>query len=101
MPPSRSFLLDSNILIAFLAAEPRVVERVRAAEAVYVPVIALGELTWTTNGDVVLAALSRGEPQVAASLSGDPIAEPLQPSGEVAAGEIPRQPHAAMISSRT
>lgn len=44
MPPTGRVLLDTNILIALLAAEPRVVERVRAAGAVYVPVIALGEL---------------------------------------------------------
>ena len=38
------YLLDTNILIALLAAEPNVVERIRSAEAVFVPVIALGEL---------------------------------------------------------
>jgi tRNA(fMet)-specific endonuclease VapC len=44
MPASGRYLLDTNILIALLAAEPRVVERVRSAQAVHVPVIALGEL---------------------------------------------------------
>lgn len=44
MPASGRVLLDTNILIALLAAEPQVVERVRTAEAVFVPVIALGEL---------------------------------------------------------
>lgn len=44
MPLTGRYLLDTNILIALLAAEPRVVERVRSAEAVHVPVIALGEL---------------------------------------------------------
>ncbi len=44
MPVTGRVLLDTNILIALLAAEQAVVERVRAAEAVYVPIIALGEL---------------------------------------------------------
>lgn len=44
MPRTGRVLLDTNILIALLAAAPRVVERVRDAEAVYVPAIALGEL---------------------------------------------------------
>jgi tRNA(fMet)-specific endonuclease VapC len=44
MPGTGRVLLDTNILIALLAAERPVVERVRAADAVYVPVVALGEL---------------------------------------------------------
>ncbi len=44
MPETGRVLLDTNILIALLAAEHPVLERVRAAEAVYVPAIALGEL---------------------------------------------------------
>lgn len=44
MPPAGRVLLDTNILIALLAAEPGVVGRVREADAVFVPVIALGEL---------------------------------------------------------
>ena len=44
MPATGRVLLDTNILIALLAAEPQVVERVRTAAAVYVPVIAMGEL---------------------------------------------------------
>jgi tRNA(fMet)-specific endonuclease VapC len=44
MPATGRVLLDTNILIALLAAERPVVEGVRAAEAVYVPVVALGEL---------------------------------------------------------
>jgi tRNA(fMet)-specific endonuclease VapC len=44
MPVTGRVLLDTNILIALLAADGPVVERVRAVEAVYVPVVALGEL---------------------------------------------------------
>jgi tRNA(fMet)-specific endonuclease VapC len=44
MPASGRVLLDTNIVIALLAGEQAVVERVRATAAVYVPVVALGEL---------------------------------------------------------
>ncbi len=44
MPPTGRVLLDTNILIGLLAGEPVVLAGLRAAEAVYVPVIALGEL---------------------------------------------------------
>ncbi len=41
---SGRFLLDTNIIIAIFAEEPAVVQRVAAAEQVFVPAIALGEL---------------------------------------------------------
>lgn len=44
MPATGRVLLDSNIIIGLLGGERAVLEGVRAAEAVYVPVIALGEL---------------------------------------------------------
>jgi len=44
MPATGRVLLDTNILIALLAAERPVLDGVRAAESVYVPVVALGEL---------------------------------------------------------
>lgn len=44
MPATGRVLLDTNIVIALLAAEPTVVDQVAAAEAVYLPAIALGEL---------------------------------------------------------
>jgi tRNA(fMet)-specific endonuclease VapC len=44
MPPTGRYLLDTNIVIALLAREQPVVEHVKAAEAVYVPVPVLGEL---------------------------------------------------------
>jgi len=39
-----SFLLDTNIVIAFLAEEVVVVNHVTAADEVFIPVVALGEL---------------------------------------------------------
>lgn len=56
MPSTGNVLLDTNILIALLAAEPRVVERVRAADAVYVPVVALGELYYGARKSARAAA---------------------------------------------
>jgi len=44
MPPTGRVLLDTNILIGLLAAEPAILAGLRTAEAVYIPVIALGEL---------------------------------------------------------
>ncbi len=44
MPPTGRVLLDTNILIGLLAAEPAILGGLRTAEAVYIPVIALGEL---------------------------------------------------------
>lgn len=44
MPPTGRILLDTNVLIGLLAGEPAVLDGLAAAEAVYIPVIALGEL---------------------------------------------------------
>jgi len=41
---SGRFLLDSNIVIAIFAEESTVLERIAAAEEVFVPAVALGEL---------------------------------------------------------
>jgi tRNA(fMet)-specific endonuclease VapC len=41
---SGSVLLDTNIVIAIFAEEPPVLERMAAAEEVFVPAVALGEL---------------------------------------------------------
>ena len=46
MPPTGRVLLDTNILIALFANEPAVRRGIEAAEAVFVPVIALGELLY-------------------------------------------------------
>ena len=44
MPPTGRFLLDTNIVIALLAAETPVVAGVRDAEAVFLSAIVVGEL---------------------------------------------------------
>ncbi len=41
---SGRILLDTNIVIAIFAEEPPVIERMAAAEEVFVPAVALGEL---------------------------------------------------------
>ena len=41
---SGRFLLDTNIVIAIFAEEPAVLERLAAAEEVFVPAVVLGEL---------------------------------------------------------
>lgn len=46
MHATGSVLLDTNILIAYLAADPAVTRGVHAAALVYVPAIALGELDY-------------------------------------------------------
>lgn len=51
--------------------------------------------------DMVLAVLLGREPHVAPGLASNLIPQDLQGPRELAPGEIPRQPHAAMISSRT
>jgi tRNA(fMet)-specific endonuclease VapC len=44
MPPTGRYLLDTNIVIALLAREQAVIDRVKHAEAVYLPATVLGEL---------------------------------------------------------
>ena len=39
-----SVLVDTNIIIAIFAKDPEVLHRVEAADELFVPVIALGEL---------------------------------------------------------
>ncbi len=56
MPPTGRVLLDTNILIGLLAGEPAVLAGLRAAEAVYVPVIALGELYYGARKSARAAA---------------------------------------------
>lgn len=56
MPPTGRVLLDTNILIGLLAGEPTVLAGLRAAEAVYVPVIALGELYYGARKSARAAA---------------------------------------------
>ena len=53
------------------------------------------------NRDVVLAEFLRRESHVAAGLPRNLVAKPLEPPGELAAREVTRQLHAAMISSCT
>jgi tRNA(fMet)-specific endonuclease VapC len=56
MPPTGRVLLDSNILIALFADEPAVRRGIEAAEAVFVPVIALGELLYGAHRSARAAA---------------------------------------------
>jgi len=49
---SGRFLLDTNIVIAIFAEEPAVLERVAAAEEVFVPAVALGELYYGARKSV-------------------------------------------------
>jgi tRNA(fMet)-specific endonuclease VapC len=44
MQPTGSYLLDTNVAIAFLAGDPAVREHVSSAEGVLLPAVALGEL---------------------------------------------------------
>jgi tRNA(fMet)-specific endonuclease VapC len=56
MPPTGRVLLDTNILIGLLASEPAVLAGLRAVEAVYVPVIAVGELYYGARKSTRAAA---------------------------------------------
>ena len=53
------------------------------------------------HGDVVLVVLVRGQTKMASGLPSDRLADLLQRVGELPPRDITRQPHAAMISSRT
>ena len=44
MPTAGRYLLDTNVVIALLGGEPRIVRRVASRVRVYLPSIALGEL---------------------------------------------------------
>jgi len=52
IPMSGRFLLDSNIVIAIFAEEPAVLEHLAAAEGVFVPAVALGELYYGARKSV-------------------------------------------------
>ena len=45
---SGSYLLDTHIIIALFARDPIVEERLRLADSVYVPAIAIGELFYSS-----------------------------------------------------
>jgi len=49
---SGRFLLDTNIVIAIFAGEPAVLERAAAADEVFVPAVALGELYYGARKSV-------------------------------------------------
>jgi len=53
---SGRYLLDTNIIIAIFSEEPAVLQRVAAAEEVFVPVIALGELYYGARKSARAAA---------------------------------------------
>jgi tRNA(fMet)-specific endonuclease VapC len=53
---SGRYLLDTNIIIAIFAEEPAVLQRVAAAEEVFVPVIVLGELYYGARKSARAAA---------------------------------------------
>jgi len=55
----------------------------------------------TRNGDVVLTAFESSQPQMAAGLTGHPIAQVSERLREIVAGDVPRQSQAVMTSSRT
>lgn len=45
----------------------------------------------TQNGDVMLAALPRGQSKMAAGLTGHPVAQVSEGSGEIVAGDVPAE----------
>ena len=51
--------------------------------------------------DVMLAALLGGKSQMASRLAGDLIAHSFKASRKLMSRDVPRKPHAAIISSRT
>ena len=53
---SGRYLLDTNIIIAIFAEEPAVLQRVAAAEEVFVPVTVLGELYYGARKSARAAA---------------------------------------------
>ena len=59
------------------------------------------EASVTRNRDVVLTVLKGGQPNMAASLTGRPVAQASEGLRESVAGDVARQPQAVMISSRT
>lgn len=53
------------------------------------------------NRDVVLAVFEGGQPKMATGLTGHPVAQVGEGLREIVTGDVPRQPQAVMISSRT
>ncbi len=53
------------------------------------------------NRKVMLSSFEGGQPHVAARLTSHAIAQLLERSRQLDSSEIPRQPHAAITSSRT
>lgn len=56
-------------------------------------------VTW--DGDMVLAGLFRGEPQVASRLAGQAVTEGGERLGKILSRNVTGEPHTAMSSSRT
>ena len=59
------------------------------------------EACMARNGDMVLAAFECCQPKMATGLTGHPVAQLTKGLREILAGDVPRQPHAVMTSSRT
>lgn len=59
------------------------------------------EASMPRNCDVVFTVLKRGQSKMATGLTGRPVAQAGQGPREIVAGDVPRQPQALMISSRT
>jgi len=53
------------------------------------------------DDEVVLTALERAEPNMAAGLAGHPVAQVSERLRKIVAGDVPRQSQAVMTSSRT
>ncbi len=53
------------------------------------------------NRDVVFTVFEGGQPKMTAGLTGRPVAQAGEGFREIVAGDVPRQPQAVMISSRT
>jgi len=59
------------------------------------------EASVTRNCDVVLAVFEGGQPKMATGLTVHPVAQVGEGLREIVTGDVPRQPQAVMISSRT
>lgn len=53
------------------------------------------------DGDVMLTAFESSQSNMAAGLTGHPLAQVSERLREIVAGDVPRQSHAVMTSSRT
>lgn len=59
------------------------------------------EASVARNRDVVLAVFEGGQPKMATGLTVHPVAQVGEGLREIVTGDVPRQPQAMMISSRT